>query len=726
MATIKDIAKLAGVSQGTVSNVLNGRGNVASDKILRVQNAAKELGYTANQGAQLMRKRNSKLLAVVLPNITDRQYSDFYNSFRYHAESMGYKASLFLHDGSAQREMALASEIRSESAAGVAVNSICLAENNPYLQVGFLPSEVVLVEQRPYMEFDYVGFDYKSIGTAMGTLASKYEQVVLVSNGNDNYVSKNISEAFFRVTKNAPHCRVQVYQKEHSVRSASVSLDMFAQEPHPQAAFCSSLQFANSLRHIHDSFYDQEDLKIYTLSPLFALPENDFQKYELNYRLLGKRAAVQLIGRIQGTIYGKPQEIILENDGFRSWAPPVLESSKPLTIMTLDSPTAAILKNMARLFTKLTGVDVRVAVFPYDGVHEILSNLDESTSFDILRLDVTWMNHFAPRIFEALENLDPHVGELSRKFLPNLMTRYGNVHNSTYALPETPSTQMLFYRKDLFEDTQLQRLYKERHKELLTPPTSFAQFNRIAAFFTRHINPQSPVTFGTTLTLGNTGVSATEFLTRYFALNHTLFDEKNRLLLHSPEGVQALTELLHCRQFAPQLYQQWWRDTANTFAKGDIAMTILYSNFASELTGQHSNIRDNIGFAMIPGENPLYGGGSIGICKYSKQKKLAYEFIKWLCGEEVSTAMMFLGSVSPCLSAYNNYQIIDHYPWLSMAQKCFEKTNVHRLPKTNATFDERRFLSILGIQVINAVSGACTVEEALENACRSYHKIFEN
>ena len=48
MATILDVARLAGVSQGTVSNVLNGKGNVSSEKIRVVEEAAQQLGYTIN------------------------------------------------------------------------------------------------------------------------------------------------------------------------------------------------------------------------------------------------------------------------------------------------------------------------------------------------------------------------------------------------------------------------------------------------------------------------------------------------------------------------------------------------------------------------------------------------------------------------------------------------------------------------------------------------------
>ena len=48
MATIIDVARMAGVSQGTASNVLNGKGNVSSEKIKAVEEAAKKLGYAFN------------------------------------------------------------------------------------------------------------------------------------------------------------------------------------------------------------------------------------------------------------------------------------------------------------------------------------------------------------------------------------------------------------------------------------------------------------------------------------------------------------------------------------------------------------------------------------------------------------------------------------------------------------------------------------------------------
>ena len=73
MATILDVAKLAGVSQGTVSNVLNGKGNVSSEKIRIVEEAARKLGYTINEQARILRKGSGKIIGVILPTVQSKQ-----------------------------------------------------------------------------------------------------------------------------------------------------------------------------------------------------------------------------------------------------------------------------------------------------------------------------------------------------------------------------------------------------------------------------------------------------------------------------------------------------------------------------------------------------------------------------------------------------------------------------------------------------------------------------
>lgn len=68
MATtsIRDVARLAGVSVGTVSNVLNKPGEVSSDTAVRVQRAIDELGYIRNDAARRLRAGVSSTVGFVV------------------------------------------------------------------------------------------------------------------------------------------------------------------------------------------------------------------------------------------------------------------------------------------------------------------------------------------------------------------------------------------------------------------------------------------------------------------------------------------------------------------------------------------------------------------------------------------------------------------------------------------------------------------------------------
>ncbi|HDR6308573.1 TPA: LacI family DNA-binding transcriptional regulator [Bacillus cereus] len=69
MATIRDVAKLAGVSVATVSRVINEKGYVHEDTVKQVKEAIEELQYRPNSTAKPLFKENSTIIALLVDNL---------------------------------------------------------------------------------------------------------------------------------------------------------------------------------------------------------------------------------------------------------------------------------------------------------------------------------------------------------------------------------------------------------------------------------------------------------------------------------------------------------------------------------------------------------------------------------------------------------------------------------------------------------------------------------
>ncbi|WP_155836253.1 LacI family DNA-binding transcriptional regulator [Alicyclobacillus herbarius] len=65
--TIRDVARMAGVSTATVSNVLNGTGRVAKSTIETVLSIVEETNFKVNASARTLRQKTSRLLAILVP-----------------------------------------------------------------------------------------------------------------------------------------------------------------------------------------------------------------------------------------------------------------------------------------------------------------------------------------------------------------------------------------------------------------------------------------------------------------------------------------------------------------------------------------------------------------------------------------------------------------------------------------------------------------------------------
>ena len=66
MATIKDVAKLAGVSVATVSRVINQSPKAGAESIRAVQAAMKELAYRPNAAARALVSQSSDIVGVLV------------------------------------------------------------------------------------------------------------------------------------------------------------------------------------------------------------------------------------------------------------------------------------------------------------------------------------------------------------------------------------------------------------------------------------------------------------------------------------------------------------------------------------------------------------------------------------------------------------------------------------------------------------------------------------
>src|SRR5687768_3316430 len=101
---IKAVAARAGVSVGTVSNVLNRPDAVSADNRQKVLAAIDELGFVRNSSASSLRAGRSRVLGLVVLDIGNPFFTDVARGVEEVAAARGMSVLLCNTDGSVERE----------------------------------------------------------------------------------------------------------------------------------------------------------------------------------------------------------------------------------------------------------------------------------------------------------------------------------------------------------------------------------------------------------------------------------------------------------------------------------------------------------------------------------------------------------------------------------------------------------------------------------------------
>lgn len=119
--TQADVARLAGVSQATVSYVLNNSAaiSVPEETRRRILEAIETLGYEPDRVAQTLRTRKTYTIACIIPDIVNPFYPAFARGIQDVADQHGYDLILYNTDGLADRERKCLRSVRQGRADGV-------------------------------------------------------------------------------------------------------------------------------------------------------------------------------------------------------------------------------------------------------------------------------------------------------------------------------------------------------------------------------------------------------------------------------------------------------------------------------------------------------------------------------------------------------------------------------------------------------------------------------
>jgi LacI family transcriptional regulator len=121
MTTIKDVAKKAGVSVATVSHVVNGTRYVSDQFKTKVRSAMDELNYQPNALARSLRRKESKIIGLMIPDSTNPYFAEIAWSIEYASKKEGYSVILCNSDGNVNKESSYIDVLIENQADGIII-----------------------------------------------------------------------------------------------------------------------------------------------------------------------------------------------------------------------------------------------------------------------------------------------------------------------------------------------------------------------------------------------------------------------------------------------------------------------------------------------------------------------------------------------------------------------------------------------------------------------------
>jgi multiple sugar transport system substrate-binding protein len=404
------------------------------------------------------------------------------------------------------------------------------------------------------------------------------------------------------------------------------------------------------------------------------------------------------------------------------------QSVDSLTLVINSSPWMEGYQHLAELYTEQSGVSIEFAAFPFNDVFvkERDAVLNETDEFDLFTLGESWVAFFyAGGFVRPIHELDPDFTFDEEVIQYNNLARwsaedkYFTDDGEILGVPQCGINQLLFYRRDLYEEAGL--ALPETWEDV---EAAAAELTRADDGFYGYVNRGAkgdPI--------------AWDWLAHYMGRTDGEVDYLGNPpddwgpSLNNDAGIEALEKYIELSQYAPpNVGEINQADQINLMAGDKALQTVAAASARASMDNEEESVVPGlVDFAVVPmpagGRHATMSGVfALSIPKHIAQERqeAAYEFMKWSMTAEAQIAFLVGGGVPVRTDAYNSEEAQD--PKFRFAAAMAESAPfVHpffRLPEGPEMRDR------LGLRLNEALIGDLEPQEALATAEEEIRQIF--
>ncbi len=308
MATIVDVARMAGVSTATVSRVFNGQ-SVSPGRSEAVRRAADELGFVPNRTARSLRRRHSEMIALVFPDVENPYFTEIARGVEDVARAAGYSVVLCNTDADHEKEAEYLRVAASAHMAGVILAAADDASRVAVPDGG--PALVAIDRDFPAGGVDEIVMDNREAGRLAAEALAGAERIVCLTGPTSVGTARERADG----ARQGGACEV-VHADFGVDGGRQVTLDLLARSERPGGIVAANnLTGVGVLQALASVGLTTRDVPVSVVGalPFTTLHPQAVAVVRLPSRRMGELAAELLLRRVAGDD-SAPERIVLPGE----------------------------------------------------------------------------------------------------------------------------------------------------------------------------------------------------------------------------------------------------------------------------------------------------------------------------------------------------------------------------------------------------------------------------